>query len=56
VSEPKIITEHWPKPIPIRGFDWTAITEDYDDTHPIGHGKTEADAIADLLEQLEDKP
>lgn len=55
---PKIVTEFWMKPIPLRQFDWSAVTEDYDgaeDSHcPIGHGATEAEAIADLLEQLEE--
>lgn len=55
MTAPKIITGRWPKPIPIRGFDWSAITEDYDDTHPIGFGATEQDAIADLLEQIEER-
>lgn len=57
-----IRTDYWPKPIPLRQFDWSAIDADtYDgapDTkHPfnaIGYGATEAEAIADLLSQLED--
>lgn len=55
----KIVTEYWPKPIPIRQFDWSATTDNYDgapDSHcPIGYGPTEAAAIADLNEQLEDR-
>jgi len=48
-------------PIPVRSFDWSAVTDNYDcdcdqdgffSTCPIGHGATEDDAIADLLEQL----
>jgi hypothetical protein len=45
-------------PIPIRSFDWSAIDDDtYDGTPgcPIGRGETERAAIADLLEQLEER-
>lgn len=50
-------------PIPDRSCDWSAVTDDYDadcdqdgffSTHPMGHGATEADALADLKIQLED--
>lgn len=46
-------------PIPDRRFDWSAIDDDtYDgaeDSHcPIGRGRTEQEAIDDLLEQLDD--
>lgn len=56
----KIVTTFWPKPIPIRSFDWSAITEDYDGAPDagrqfIGHGRTEEEAIADLKEQLDDE-
>jgi len=58
----KITTDYWPKPIPWRKFDWSAVDSDtYDgapDTHPpcpIGRGATEAEAIADLLEQIEER-
>ena len=58
-----IHTTHEQPPIPIRDFDWSAVTDDYDcdcdqdgffSTDPVGHGRTEQDAINDLLEQLED--
>jgi hypothetical protein len=44
-------------PIPIRSFDWSAVTEDYDGApdagwQPVGHGETEEAAIADLLDQI----
>ena len=44
-------------PIPIRSFDWSAIDDDtYDGPGcPIGRGETEAAAVADLLEQLEEE-
>lgn len=45
-------------PIPVRDLDWSAVDDDtYDGADgggPIGHGHTEAEAIADLLIQLED--
>jgi hypothetical protein len=45
--------------VPRRDWDWIAYDDDtYDgaeDGHsPVGNGATEAEAIADLLEQLED--
>lgn len=49
----KIITHYWAKPIPLRNCDWSAVTEDYDGADPIGYGRTEAEAIEDLMEQLE---
>lgn len=53
----------WP-PIPDRQFDWFATTSDFEcdwsdaeerwtKTGEAGHGETEAQAIADLLEQVE---
>lgn len=60
----KIITSFDFPPIPIRDFDWSAVTDNYDcdcdqdgffSTHPIGHGRTEEEAIADLKEQLADR-
>jgi hypothetical protein len=55
----KIRTSFDYPPIPDRRFDWSAVDDDtYDgaeDSHcPIGHGATEQEAIADLLDQLED--
>jgi hypothetical protein len=41
-------------PIPDRRYDWSAVTDDYEPGHPVGHGETEEAAIADLVEQLED--
>jgi hypothetical protein len=41
-------------PIPIRSFDWQAIDDStYEAGMPIGHGRTKAEAIADLMEQVE---
>ena len=50
-----IKTTHVYPPIPIRDFDWSAIDADtYDEGSPIGTGKTEAEAIADLMQQIEE--
>ena len=49
-----IITHFEYPPIPIRDFDWSAVRDGYDAGDLIGRGKTEADAIADLL-ALEDE-
>lgn len=48
----KIRTSHDYPPIPIRDFDWSAVTDDYEPGHPIGRGPTEQAAIDDLKEQL----
>jgi hypothetical protein len=47
-------------PIPIRTYDWSAVLDDYDgapDAGPQyeGTGRTEEDAIKDLLDQLEER-
>lgn len=51
----RIVTDYWPKPIPDRRFDWTAVDDEtYDGPPgPVGVGSTEAEAIADLKEKLE---
>ena len=51
-----IVTHYDPPPIPDRRFDWSAVDGDtYDGPGcPIGHGRTEEDARADLLAQMED--
>lgn len=45
-----------PPPIPVRSFDWRAIDDaTYDgEGCPIGWGATEAEAIANLQEQIEE--
>lgn len=52
-----IKTSHWLKPIPSRNYDWEAINSDnHDIGHPVGFGRTEHEAVADLLrKQSEDK-
>ena len=59
----KIVTHHVYPPIPIRRFDWSATTDDYDasfedgewrSSSPVGYGATEAEAVADLMQILAD--
>jgi hypothetical protein len=54
---PKIVTDFWMKPGPSDQFDWSAVDDNtYDGPGcPIGYGATEAEAVADLLEQLEER-
>ncbi len=43
-------------PVPTGQFDWCAIDDDNycgEDSDPIGYGPTKADAIADLMQQIE---
>ena len=54
-----IVTSFDYPPIPVRCFDWSAVTENYDGApdagwQPVGHGATEQEAIDDLLEQIEE--
>lgn len=48
-----IRTQHIYPPIPDRRFDWSAVTDDYEPGQPIGYGRTEQEAIADLQMLLE---
>ena len=56
----KIHTYYWRKPIPTDRFDWSAVLDDYDgapdssNRGQICYGPTEADAIEDLLEHLDE--
>lgn len=51
----KIITYYDPPPIPIRAFDWRAVDDDYEPGRPMGFGRTEAEACADLEEQMQER-
>lgn len=55
-AAPRILTHFVYPPIPVRTFDWSAVTEDYEPGAPIGYGKTEAEAIEDLQAQIEPAP
>lgn len=48
-------TSHDYPPIPIRTLDWSAWIDGFEEDGPYGHGKTEAEAIADLREALEER-
>ena len=50
---PRSITRNEYPPIPNRRWDWSAVTDDYEPGQPIGWGLTEQEAIADLLDQIE---
>lgn len=50
----KIVTSHQFPPIPPRCFDWLATLEDMNEDSPQGWGETEAEAIADLKQQIEE--
>lgn len=45
----KIITSHDCPPISVRDYDWSASREDWDEGDFIGYGRTEQEAIDDLL-------
>lgn len=45
----RIVTDYWPKPVPSRSFDWSAVRHSYDGDSMIGYGSTEAEAIEDLI-------
>jgi len=51
----KIITSYDFPPIPIRDYDWSAIREDYEPSDLIGTGRTEKDAIEDLVRQEKER-
>ncbi len=51
-SKEGIVTTYIHPPIPIRIYDWQATMADYEPGYAIGHGETEQEAIADLLDQL----
>lgn len=48
-----IVTHYDFPPLPIRSYDWSAVTSNYEPGDQIGYGATEAEAIEDLKEKLE---
>lgn len=46
----KIKTSHVYPPIPIREFDWQAYYDGEEEAGQYGHGRTEAAAVVDLIE------
>lgn len=49
----KIITRYDPTPMPKRDFDWIAYYDEKDDCY-VGSGRSEQDAIDDLIEIMGD--
>lgn len=49
MSETRIITDYVHPPVPIRHMDWVAYRDGNEETGPCGRGRTEAEAIEDLL-------
>lgn len=47
----QVTTTYQCPPIPIRSHDWMAYIDP--ESGPFGHGATEEEAVADLMEQLE---
>lgn len=45
----KIVTAHIYPPIPIRDFDWCAYFDGEEEAGNYGYGRTETDAINDLM-------
>jgi hypothetical protein len=54
MTAPRIVTNYWPKPIPDRQFDWSAM-EDGGDERMCGYGRTEQEAIEDLHRLLDEE-
>lgn len=50
MTDRTIITDHVYPPIPMRNYDWCACYENDEEFGPQGWGRTEEDAIADLIE------
>jgi len=48
-----IVTDFLHPPIPSRSFDWVAFIDGQEDD-AVGYGKTEREAVNELLELLED--
>ena len=55
MAKEQIKTQFIYPPIPYRNFDWCATTDNYEAGDPVGYGRTEAEAIADLKELLADE-
>lgn len=50
----KIITEHVLPPIPLRDYDWCATLDGWEPGDVVGSGRTEREAIDDLLDKIEE--
>jgi hypothetical protein len=54
MTDRKIVTSHVYPPIPVRNFDWSAYYEGDEEAGQYGYGATEAEAIADFIENFRD--
>jgi hypothetical protein len=50
-TKKKIVTKYDPKPIPVRNFDWVAWFDDEEEKGEYGYGKTELEAVSELLDE-----
>lgn len=46
---PRIVTHYINPPIPMRQFDWCAYVDGDEESQRYGYGRTEAEAINDLV-------
>jgi len=51
IEKGPITTERIDPPIPTNKHDWQAFRDSYDEGDEVGYGKTEQEAINDLIEQ-----
>lgn len=54
MNEMKIRTSYVYPPIPTRRFDWAAWVDGHEESGQVGYGATEAEAIEELREMLDD--
>jgi hypothetical protein len=52
----KIVTNHIYPPVPIRDFDWRAHYDGDEESGNYGYGRTEDEAISDLVESYGETP
>jgi len=51
----RVATFYDPPPIPMRQWDWSAYdVDEYEPGRPVGYGRTEDEAIADLKAKIEE--
>lgn len=50
----KVITTFVFPPIPDRRFDWQAVEAGTEESGPVGNGRTEAEALADLAQHFDE--
>lgn len=53
MTAPRIVTTHVHPPIPQRSFDWMAHYEGFEECGDRGYGRTEQEAVDDLVNNCE---